>query len=54
LNDTWIIDFEDNMEDVASESHIIPIKILGVGLSGVYSPDNIYKPANATVIGQKL
>lgn len=54
LNDTWIIDFDDGMEDVASESHIVPIRILGVGLKGVYSPDEKYEAKNAEVIGQKL
>ncbi|ODM94601.1 Tumor suppressor p53-binding protein 1 [Orchesella cincta] len=54
LNDTWIIDFDDGMEDVASESHIVPIRILGVGTKGIYSPDTGYQPHNATVIGQKF
>jgi hypothetical protein len=53
-NDTWKIDFDDGMVDVASETHIIPIKILGVGISGVYTPDSSYKPFLATVLGQKL
>lgn len=54
LNDTWIIDFDDGMEDVASESHIVPIRILGVGVKGVYSPDEKYEAKSAEVIGQKL
>ncbi|CAL8088389.1 unnamed protein product [Orchesella dallaii] len=54
LNDTWVIDFDDGMEDVASESHIVPIRILGVGTIGIYSPDAGYQPHNAEVIGQKF
>lgn len=54
LNDTWLIDFDDGMEDVASETHIIPIRILGVGVKGVYSPDDRYEARQAEVIGQKL
>ncbi|CAG7703131.1 unnamed protein product [Allacma fusca] len=52
LNDTWHIHFEDNMDDVASETHILPIKIIGEKVKAVYSPDNIYRPSLATVIGQ--
>lgn len=54
LNDTWIIDFDDATTYPASEGHIIPIKILGVGIEGIYCPDSGYHPANARVIGQKL
>jgi hypothetical protein len=54
LNDTWIIDFDDATSYPASEGHIIPIKILGVGIKGVYCPDSGYHPADANVLGQKL
>lgn len=54
MNDTWIIDFDDGMEDVASESHIVPIRILGTGIKGVYSPDEKYEARVAEVVGQKL
>jgi len=53
-NDTYKIDFDDGMDGVASETHIVPIKILGVGTVGVYTPDNMFKPSEATVLGQKL
>ena len=54
MNDTWNIQFEDNMSGVASETHILPIKIIGMHVKAVYSPDNVYRPSLATVVGQKL
>ncbi|XP_021967589.1 protein hsr-9 [Folsomia candida] len=54
MNDTWIIDFDDATTYPASEGHIIPIKILGVGIKGVYCPDTGYHPADAVILGQKF
>lgn len=54
MNDTWQIHFEDDMEDVASEAHILPIKILGTGTWTVYCPANEYKPEEVIIVGQKL
>ena len=54
MNDTWVVDFDDSTRYPASEGHILPIKILGIGLQGVYCPDDSYAPANAIIIGQKL
>lgn len=53
-NDTWIIEFDDSIEAPASKSHILPIRVLGVGVKGVYTPDQFYEAKEAEVIGQKL
>ena len=54
MNDTWQIRYEDEMEDVASELHILPIKILGVGTWTVYCPSDEYKPEEGIIVGQKF
>jgi len=54
MNDTWQIHFEDGIEDVASETHILPIKILGVGTWTVYCPPTEYKPEDVMIVGQRL
>lgn len=53
-NDTWIIEFDDSIEAPASKSHILPIRVLGVGVRGVYTPDQVFEAKEAEIIGQKL
>lgn len=52
-NDTWQIHYDDDMDDVASETHILPIKVIGVGTHGIYCPEGIYKPEDVVVIGSR-